>query len=630
MIVFFVSRITYLLSPMKNRFGKAFTDELRKTARASGHFNSKKLKFQNISENLFFSDIEEDSTQPINPWTKSIIAIVFIMAFSLMIGRLFHLQVANGKENLELADSNRIQVKVIHAPRGVIYDRNGKILAQNEPGFRLFNPDKPNEKPVTISREDYLKMEAISDPRLYDLEIDSIRNYLNGPLTAHILGYLGEISEEELKDEKYVGYKLGDKIGRGGVEESYEKTLKGVDGGEIIEVDASGKTLRTLRKKEAIPGQNLVLTIDADLQKVAYEKLEEALKKSDACCGAAIATDPGSGEILAMVSFPSYQQKNLAEALSAPNSPMLNRAIAGMYPPGSTFKIATGLAGLESGKITAETKFEDTGVMALGPFTFSNWYFSQYGRKEEGLVDLPIALKRSNDIYFYQLGQLVGEKGMGDTAKKLGFGKKIGIDILGEEAGLIPDPQWKEKQIGEVWYPGDNLHMAIGQGFLLTTPLQIANLISFVASDGKQFPLHLGLEIQDPQKRPVKKFKYDPLNPEVNKEYMQLIKSGLEMVPKTGGTAWPFFIFPISTAGKTGTAEFGDRNNKTHAWYTAYAPADHPKITATVLLEGGGEGSTNASPVVKEIFRWYFSPDKNNLIKDLGFVATESARSLGE
>lgn len=614
---------------MKSRFGRAFNDELKKTARASGHFHNKKLNFQNISDNLFFSEVEDESTPQINPWMKSLVAVVFILAFSLMIGRLFHLQIAKGKENLELADSNRIQVKVIHAPRGVIYDRNGKILAQNEPGFRLFDPKKPNEKAVYISREEYLKMEADEDARLKDLEIDSIRSYLYGPITSHILGYLGEITEDELKTEKYVNYKLGDKIGRGGIEEAYEKNLKGIDGGEIIEVDAAGRPLRTLRKKEAIPGQNLVLTIDIDLQKQAYTKLDEALKKSQSCCGAAVVTDPNTGEVLSLVSLPSYDAKNLADALSAPNSPMLNRAIAGEYPPGSTFKIASGLAGLESGKITKDTKFEDTGVMALGPFTFSNWYFSQYGRKEEGLVDLPRALQRSNDIFFYQLGQLVGEKGMGDTAKKLGFGRKIGIDILGEEAGLVPDPVWKDKVIGEVWYPGDNLHMAIGQGFLLTTPLQISNLISFVASDGKQFPPHLGLEIKDSHNDLIKKFKYDPLNQGTNPEFMHLIKSGLELVPKSGGTAWPFFTFPISTAGKTGTAEFGDAK-KTHAWYTAYAPVDKPQITATVLLEGGGEGSTNASPVVKEIFRYYFSPDKNNLIKDMGYVATESARTLGE
>jgi penicillin-binding protein 2 len=214
------------------------------------------------------------------------------------------------------------------------------------------------------------------------------------------LGYLSEITEDELKTEKYVNYKLGDKIGRGGVEEAYEKTLKGIDGGEIIEVDAAGLPKRTLRKKEAIPGQNLILTVDADLQKATYDALAANLQKSGSCCGAAVVTDPNTGEILSLVSIPSFDPKNISEALVAPNSPLLNRAIAGEYPPGSTFKIASGLAGLESGKITADTKIEDTGVMSLGPYTFSNWYFSQYGRKEEGLVDLPIALKRSNDIFF--------------------------------------------------------------------------------------------------------------------------------------------------------------------------------------------------------------------------------------
>lgn len=613
----------------KSKFGRAFNDELKKIHRASGHFHNKRIRELNVSDNLFFSDIEEEGTPQMSPWTRSIVGVFLILLFVLMIGRLFHLQIVNGSENLELADSNRIQVKTIHAPRGVVYDRNGKILAQNEPGFRLFNPDKPSEKPQFITREEYLKMEAGNDPRLRNLEIDSVRKYLQEEKTSHILGYMGEITEKELDSEKYSNYMLGDKIGRGGIEEAYEKILKGLDGGEIIEVDAAGRTLRTIRRKEAVAGQNLVLTIDADLQIQTYKKLKDALDKSKSCCGAAVVSDPNTGEILAMVSIPTYDPTKISEALLASDSPMLNRAIAGTYPPASTFKIVSGLAGLETGKVTADTKYEDTGVMALGPYTFANWYFNQYGRKEEGLMDLAFAMKRSNDIYFYQLGHTIGEKAMADTARRLGFGKKVGIDILGEETGLIPDPEWKEKVIGEVWYPGDNLHMAIGQGFLLATPLQISNLISFVASDGKQFPPHLGLEILDSQKRSVKRFKYDPINQPVNQDHLKLIKRGLEEVTRQGGTAWPFFNFPITTAGKTGTAEFGDLK-KTHAWYTAYAPVDNPKITATVLLEGGGEGSTNASPVVKEIFRYYFSDDKANLIKDIGVIATESARTLGE
>lgn len=613
----------------KFKFGGAFGDELKKTARASGHFHNKKLNIIDFPDNLIFPQDHEEPTDPVSPWIKASLALIFILSFALLFGRAFHLQIARGKENLELADSNRIQVKTIHAPRGVIYDRNGKILASNAPGFRIAHASG-SEKAAYITREEALNLEVKNDPRLLLLEIDFLRSYPLSEKASHILGYLSEITEDELKDEKYSNYKPGDTIGRGGVEETYEKTLKGIDGGEIIEVDASGKKLRSLRKKETVPGQNLRLTIDIDLQKIVYSKLSEALKKSGSCCGGAIVADPNTGEILSLVSLPSYNPDELSEALTAPDSPLLNRAIAGVYPPGSTFKIVSGLAGLESGKITADTEFEDTGVMNIGPYSFANWYFTQYGRKESGPVDLVRALKRSNDIFFYQLGAAAGEGVIVNEAEKLGFGKKIGIDILGEEAGLVPSPDWKLKTIGEVWYPGDTLHMSIGQGFLLSTPLQISNLISFVASGGKQYPAHLGLTIEDSKKGIVKDFKYDPLNQEVNVQYLNLIKKGLEQVTQDGGTAWPFFTFPIKTAGKTGTAEFGDPKNRTHAWYTSYAPVDNPKIAVTVLLEGGGEGSTNASPVVKEIFRWYFSEDKNNLIKDIGFVATESARTLGE
>ncbi|HLC87833.1 MAG TPA: penicillin-binding transpeptidase domain-containing protein [Patescibacteria group bacterium] len=616
---------------MKNRFGKAFGDELKKTARVSGHFHRQKVSPFEIGENLLFIGSDGDeATNLISPWTKSLIAILLIGIFALLTGRVFHLQVVRGKENLELADSNRIQIKTVHAPRGVIYDRNGKILAANAPGFRVLSASSSgSQKAVYITREEALNWEVKDDPRLINLEIDSLRTYAFNEKASHILGYLSEITGDELKQEKYSNYKIGDKIGRSGIEEAYEKTLKGIDGGEIIEVDASGRRLRTIREKPAVPGQNLILTVDIDLQSQVFDRLSDAVKKAGSCCAAAVVTDPKTGEILALVSLPGYNPGQLGQALVAANSPLLNRVIAGEYPPGSTFKIASGLAGLESGKITAETKFEDTGIMALGPYTFANWNFTQYGRKEEGLLDLPAALKRSNDIFFYQLGQSVGEKGIAEVAKKLGFGKKIGIDILGEEAGLVPDPDWKKKNIGEVWYPGDTLHMAIGQGFLLSTPLQVSNLISFIASGGKQYPPHLGLEIKDSKRGSVKQFKYDPVRIDANMNYLNLIKTGLEEVPKSGGTAWPFFTFPVRTAGKTGTAEFGDVK-KTHAWYTAYAPVDDPKITATVLIEGGGEGSSVASPVVKEIFRWYFSPDKNNLIRDIGAIATDSAKILGE
>lgn len=611
----------------KQKFGKAFEGEIGKNKSRKSFFPKKlsgegdwleQFSLQGMS---LGADIRQ-SDLGLTSWRKVGLAVCLMIFLGILATRLFHLQVVKGGENRELADSNRIQVKVIHAQRGVIYDRNGKILAQNEPGFRLVRK--------TLTRDEALKLEVEGSPLVKDLEIDSIRTYPLSEKTSHVLGYVSEINAEELADVKYKNYLLGDKIGRGGVEESYEKVLKGVDGGEIIEVDASGEKIRTLRRKEPIPGQNLYLTIDADLQQVAFEKLKVGVEKAGSCCGVIVATDPNSGQILSMVSYPSFDFKNLSSALTTSNSPILNRVIGGVYPPGSTYKIASSLAGLETGKISGKTIFEDTGILHLGPYSFANWYFSQYG-KTEGPVDVVKALQRSNDIFFYQLGIVTGEKIMGEYSKKLGLGKRLGVDIPGEVEGMIPDGDWKLKHIGEVWYPGDSLHMAIGQGFVLTTPLQVNNLISTVASDGKQYPPHLALKITDNHNKVIKEFKYDQVSSYIfKKENIDLIKKGLEAVTKDGGTAWPFFVFPVATAGKTGTAEIGDPKGKTHAWYTSYAPVDRPTIALTILVEKGGEGSSTSAPIAKEIYRWYLSSDKTNLIKDIGGVATSSAKPVGD
>lgn len=617
----------------KQSFGKAFDSELKKYSFKTGHFHKKSPGSIDWTESLFGGVGESsDKTSLISPWRKIFLVICIMIAFSGLFLRMFHLQVTQGKENRELADSNRIQVRVIHAPRGVIYDRNGKIVAQNDPGFRLKETSESGKISFrSITRQESLDLEIKNPALSRNIEVDNIRTYPMLEKTAHILGYVGEITEDELKEPAFSSYKLGDKIGRGGIEEAYEKVLKGTDGGEIIEVDAAGKKSRTLRETPAIPGQNLYLTMDADLQGYAYDKLSENVKKSGSCCGAVIAQDPRNGEILALVSYPSFNPQKLSEALIDPQAPLLNRVIGGTYPPGSTFKLASTLAGLSSGRITPETRYEDTGILSLGPFTFANWYFTQHGLKDEGGVDAVRALKRSNDIYFYQLAIATNEKIIGDYSKKLNLGRKVGIDIPGEVEGLIPDNDWKIKQFNEVWYPGDTLHMSIGQGFVLSTPLQINNLTSIFAENGAMYPPHLALKITRSSGEVVKNFKYDEEKiSDIKQSNINVVKQGMAEVTKDGGTAWPFFTFPIPTAGKTGTAEFGDPKNKTHAWYTGYAPVQDPTIVATSLIEAGGEGSTNASPIVKEVFRYYFSPDKTNLIKDLGQIATESARTLGE
>ena len=594
----------------KRKLGISFVDELAEVTAHSGHFRPQKEKEW---KDVLLPNFQPLFEKPTNTWGVTILFCVSVISFFAISLRLFHLQIVKGSENRQLAEGNRIQIKKIHAPRGVIYDRNGKILAQNRPGFRLVDAEKSRY----IGRDEALKLEVLGNPRLANLEIDNVRDYPYRQITAHVLGYISEITGEELKKKQFSDYQIGDRIGRSGVEETYEKSLRGIDGGEVIEVDSVGRMVRTLRTVNPIPGKSLTLSLDLDLQKVVFTKLQEAINKSGSCCGAVVVEEPGTGAILSLVSYPSFNPDDVYIYLDAPNSPMLNRVLAGLYPPGSVFKIVSSLAGLSSGKVTATTQFEDTGVISLGSFTFANWYFTQYG-KTEGLVDLVKALQRSNDIYFYRLGQVVEEKALGDAAKKLGFGQDKDIDIPGAIPGVIPDSVWKSRQIGEIWFPGDTLHMVIGQGFVTVTPLEVSRLISTVAV-GEEFTPHLNLKIQSEGKQVGFK-----------KEHLDLVKKGLEEVPKFGGTAWPFFSFPIPTSGKTGTAEFGDPRNRTHAWYASYAPVDDPKIAAVVLIEAGGEGSTNASPVAKEIFRWFFSPDKSNLIKDTYFEATAAAKILGE
>lgn len=567
-------------------------------------------------------------------WKISILMALTITSFFILFLRLFHLQIREGITNRRLADGNRIQISIIHAPRGVIFDKNGVVLAANAPAFRLVDPE--SKKVRLITREEALELEVKNDPRSKDLEIDNVRTYPMGEKMAHIIGYVGEISQDQLKKGEFVSYRLGDRIGKAGIEAQYEKNLRGRDGGEIIEVDSKGSTLRTLRVDPPIPGQNIYLSVESVLQDKLYELMLQTLQKVGSCCAAAIIQDPKTGQILSLLSFPSFDpniftsrqvETEIQKILTDENFPILNRSIAGTYPPGSTFKIVSSLAALSSGKITPQTQFIDNGLLFLGTFKFSNWYFNQYG-KTEGAVNLRKAIKRSNDIYFYEVGRTIGEKALVEWAKKLKLGNKLEIDLPAEDEGLVPDDAWKRKNFNQPWYPGDTLHLAIGQGFVLTTPLQILGITSFMAADGALYKPQLVDKIVSGEQVI---FKYKPkmlVSNVVSADKIEEIREGLKLVPKDGGTAWPFFTFPIPTAGKTGTAEFGDAKNRTHAWYTAYAPADNPQIAMTVLIEGGGEGSSVAAPIVKEVFRWYFSEDKNKLIKD---VVGEAASSvLGE
>lgn len=493
-----------------------------------------------------------------------IFATVLVLGFFILLWRLFDLTMINGREYRRLSDGNRTKALVRKAPRGILYDRTGKPLVTSMPGDR-----------------------------------DYVRQYVLGSATAHVLGYVGELSAEELASEYYKSrnYILGDRVGRMGAEEVFNERLRGRDGRELVEIDASGNALRTLGRQEELPGEDITLSLDSGLSKVAAEAFPKGEK------GAIVVTKPTTGEVLVLYSSPGFSPGNIVSALSDPDLPMFDRAIGGAYPPGSTFKIVTLIAGLEEGAITAKTMVEDTGVITIGPFTFPNWYFLQYG-KTEGVVDLIKAIKRSNDIFFYKAGEWVGITKLAEWARKVGIGQPLGIELSGEVGGLMPDPAWKKIRFNteadraarnDEWYLGDTYHIAIGQGYLLTTPLQVNAWTNVIANNGKRCR---------PTIEKIKKPQCFDLG--IKKETINLITEGMREACAPGGTGWPLFGFRVPIACKTGTAEFGDPKDRTHAWFTAFGPVEEPEISVTVLVEGAGEGSNVAAPVAKKIFEEWF------------------------
>ena len=490
-------------------------------------------------------------------------AVFIIVVFSLLLFivwlKLFSLQIIKGKENQALAEENRIKIEKIKAPRGIIYDCRREALVRNRPEGR-----------------EYLYPEAL----------------------AHVLGFVAEIAPEEIETEE----QLGSLVGKLGIEKQYDRLLRGKDGGILVEVGAEGEIMREIKRKEPQAGGNLNLTLDLELQKAALGALQG--KK-----GALIASEPQTGKILSLVSSPSFnpnlftlaaeneakRTKEIERLLASTNQAMFNRAIAGLYPPGSTFKIVTAIAGLEEGKIDQNTEIEDQGEIEIGPYTFGNWYYYQYGRKE-GQLDIVKAIKRSNDIFFYRVGEWLGISKLSEWAVYFGLGQPLGIDLPGEAGGLVPTPEWKKEQQTEGWYLGDTFITAIGQGDLQLTPLQVNQLAGVIASQGKFCRPHLvadGPEV-DCQSLAVK-----PDN-------LALVKEGMKEACQEGGTGWPFFDFEPSVGCKTGTAEISQAGEETHAWFTVFAPVDKPEIVVTVLLEKGGEGSADAAPVAKEVLKTWF------------------------
>lgn len=580
--------------------------------------------------------------------------LALFVAFILigLVFRLGYLQIIRGEEMAQLSDGNRIRLISISPPRGLIYDRNDEILVSNRPGFSVsIVPFKGPIDPrvvqllaslLDISERDILKkvdqnegrvdpilvksdltdeMIAKIEERRSDLpgvmvEAQALRYYPNNEIAAHVVGYVSEISEEALKNKGTQDYRAGDLIGQAGLERYYDSVLRGQRGGSQIEVDVTGRPIKVLGKKDPIPGNNLRLTLDLKLQKVADQAVNRHLQylhqsgssKTEAV--AVVVMNPQNGEILAMVSKPSYNPNFFATGISQKEwdkirnnafDPLTNKAISGEYPPGSPFKVVMGLAALEEKKVTPGELYFDGGDHPLARGK------GNAGGAALGWLNLRRAIQKSDNVFFYEMGYRLGINKIGEYARMFGMGEKTGIDLPGEESGLIASREYKKKVYNtDDWYIVETMDAAIGQGFQLVTPLQMAEMISVVANGGIRYRPHVLQQILDPDGKVVQ-----TIEPEVVKklnfspENLNFIREAMHSTTiEDGNAAGILSGFPYRMGAKTGTSE--NPHGQDHSWFVAYGPQENPEIVVVVIVEQGGYGAVAAGPIVREILDGYF------------------------
>lgn len=555
-----------------------------------------KRKWKNTASFAFF-----DSGAQISGVRISSFYLVLLFVLLVFLGRLFLLSVVSADRYKDLAENNRIKLIEIEAERGNILDRRGQVIAESLRSFALVAGGK--ETLITKEQVNDLEKEGLAgenfEGELGYIKQAVLRKYTLGLAASHVLGYISKVTEEEVSENPTIS--IVNSTGKIGVEEVFDSFLQGRVGKRLIEVDASGNNVSILGEEVPQKGRDVQTTIDANLQKVAFDALTKQVEKVGTKRGAVVIQNPNTGEVLALASSPSFNAEDIGKYVTDENKPFFNRAIQGVYPPGSVFKISSAFAGLENGAVDQNTEIEDVGFFELGGQRFSNWYFNQYGRKD-GLVKIDRAIARSNDIYFYRVAEKVGIDNLRKMAISLGFGQKTGIDLPAEAFGLVPDGVWKKSTYGEDWYLGDTMHLGIGQGFMLTTPLQINSMISYAAS-GKLIKPYVVSKISGEGGNEVNFTPQVKTENLVNAQNLAIVRDGMKKACETGGTAFPFFNTSYRVGCKTGTAERELGNP--HAWFSAYAPLDDPQITITVLVENGGEGSSVAAPVAKEILDWW-------------------------
>ncbi|CAG0981257.1 penicillin-binding protein 2 [Methylophilaceae bacterium] len=591
----------------------------------------------------------------------AIAAIFVLTCFGLLASRLFYLQMTKYDHFHTLAESNRISLVPIVPNRGLILDKHGVVLAHNFFVYTLeITPAKVKNVEETIDqlselvevsaldRKRFKKILsesqefesaplrthlneaeaarfAVNRYRFPGVEIKSrlFRHYPQKAMGSHLVGYIGRINDKDLKNLKESGdfsnYKGSDHIGKSGLEQYYESTLHGKTGFKQVEIDSGGHAVRILSSTPPVPGNNLILSIDSKLQKIGEDAFGDRR-------GAMVAINPKNGEVLAYVSMPTFDPnlfvggidteswKALNESL---DKPLINRPMRGIYPPGSTFKPFVALAGLEAGKRNPPFSINDPGFFTLPG---SSHRYRDWKPQGHGVVDMRKAITISCDTFFYGLAHEMGIKALTSFVSHFGFGRKSGIDIEGELEGLLPTPEWKKRRFNQPWYPGETVIFGIGQGYMLATPLQLAQATAIFANNGIAMKPHLVTNIQETItgiSRPVPLVATDRI--ELKPENIELVRKGMEDVTLPGGTAVAVGAgAPYAVAAKTGTAQVVgikqgekydasklDERHRDHALFIAYAPADDPRIALAVIVENGGSGGSAAGPIARKVMDYY-------------------------
>lgn len=592
-------------------------------------------------------------------------AVVILFFFVILVTRLWFIQIQQGEFYGQLADNNRVRYLEIAAPRGNILDNQGREIVTNRPSFNvvwvrednrlddellkkiapILETDvsellarirkmagNPGHIPVRLAEDiDWEKVAYIENNRMdlpgIKIEVVPLRVYHYGNLASHLIGYLGEINEKELKNSSEGVYRGGDLIGKMGLERLREKDLRGEKGRHYMEVNALGFEQRNLKGIDPLPGNDLQLTINMDLQRAAEEIM--ALENR---AGAVVAVEVNSGRLLALASAPVLEldkfiggisRKNWQEMLDNPLHPLINKLVQGLYPPGSTYKLVTALAGLAENIISQDTIIYCPGYYRLGNRTYRCWK-----RGGHGAVDLHRALSESCDVYFYQTGQRLGVDRLAKYAHLFGLGAKTGVEMEHEKAGLIPTAAWKKQKYGKVWQEGETLSVAIGQGFNLVTPVQLAFMTATVANGGTLYKPGLVENVRDPDGHIIEQFEPQVVDRiEGQGRNLQLVRKGLiEAVNGRHGTGRQARLqdMDVTVAGKTGTAQVVrlkvykhlkeediPYKYRDHAWFTCFAPAENPKIAVTVLVEHGLHGGSGAAPVARLVLEEYFREQLN-------------------